>query len=350
MAFKYIASTVDNKIVNGTVDVASESQAEAAIYRDGYRHIISLKKVSPAFNAETLIPSIFGVRPQEIIEFTGQLATLLKSGVSIVTALNLLGGQAPRAALRKIVNGLLGEIQGGSSFSQALSRYPMVFPDAFVKLVNASEQAGNLETGLRHAEVYLEAQEQSKRKIKRAMAYPVFVLLLAGAVSILLITVVLPPLVQLFSSLGSELPWMTRWLLGMTGFILEHRVQALAALVAAVIVIVALSRLPAVKLAADRLRLRLPLFRSITIERSMQHFCQTASMLLKAGLRLPQILEITVGANRNHVLRQAFDGVRDRLVQGEGLSQPMSENRLFPPLMVEMTAVGEKSGALDETL
>jgi type IV pilus assembly protein PilC len=109
-------------------------------------------------------------------------------------------------------------------------------------------------------------------------------------------------------------------------------------------------RLPSVKLARDRLLLKIPLIGNINIERSMQQFCQTASMLLKAGLRLPQIMDIVMQTNRNQIIRQALSNVRGRLVQGEGLSQPMSENGLFPVLLVEMVVVGEKTGAMDSTL
>ena len=108
--------------------------------------------------------------------------------------------------------------------------------------------------------------------------------------------------------------------------------------------------MPSVKLAWDRFLLKIPLIGKINIERSMELFCQTGSMLLSAGMRLPLIIDVVIQANRNRIIRQAFSGVRERLVQGEGLSQPMAENKLFPPLLVEMVVVGEKTGAMDATL
>jgi type IV pilus assembly protein PilC len=242
------------------------------------------------------------------------------------------------------------EIQGGTSFSHALSQYPHVFPDTYVKIIKASEQAGNLDAGLLNASLYIEKQEQAKQKTRRAMIYPTFVVLMAVAVSILLITVVLPPLTRLFDSLGTELPWMTRWLLNVSNFILNNGLQILAAIIIVILVITGLLKLESVKLLIDKLRLKLPLFSSITIERSMQYFCQTTSMLLKAGLRLPEIFDIVIKSNRNRIIRQSFMRVRERLIQGEGFSQPMSEIDTFPPLLVEMVAVGEKSGAMDDTL
>ncbi len=114
--------------------------------------------------------------------------------------------------------------------------------------------------------------------------------------------------------------------------------------------IIFLLRLPSVKIARDNFILKTPVIGTISIERSMQNFCQTTSMLLSAGLRLPQIMDIVIQANRNRIIRKALSGIRDRLVQGEGLAQPMSEIGLFPPLLTEMMAVGEKTGAMDTTL
>ena len=173
---------------------------------------------------------------------------------------------------------------------------------------------------------------------------------MAVGVSVLLITVALPPLVNLFKSLGAQLPWMTRLLIRITDFFLQHKLYVLGGVVAIIMSIIGLLRLPSVKLARDRFMLKIPLIGTINIERSMQHFCQTTSMLLKAGLRLPQIMDIVIQTNRNQIIRQALSNVRDRLVQGEGLSQPMAENKLFPALLVEMVVVGEKTGAMDTTL
>jgi type IV pilus assembly protein PilC len=350
MTYKYTAYTPDKKIVHGTLDVASESLAEGTLYRAGYERILSLQKATPGFTLERLLPSLFGIKTREIIDFANQLATLVESGIALLTSLELLAGQTSRPALNKIIAGLAEEIQAGGSLSQALGRYPRVFPDTYRQVIRASEQTGRLEIGLRHAASYTEKQANANQKIKRAMAYPAFVLLMAAGVSVLLITIALPPLTDLFKSLGAELPWMTRWLIGITGFLLNNQLYVLAGIVIIIMSIYFLSRLPSVKIARDYYILKLPVTGNIILERSMQQFCQTAAMLLKAGLRLPQIMEIVVQANRNRTIRDVMNRVRDRLVQGEGLAMPMAEAGLFPPLLVEMTAVGEKTGAMDATL
>ena len=200
MAYKYKAYTSDKRIVQGTIEVTSESLAEGALYRAGYQHILSLKEVPPVLGLETLIPTLFGVKTQEVIDFSNQLATLIESGITILNSLQLLEGQTFRKPMKKIIDGLAEEIQGGDSLSQALGHYPQVFPDTYYQVIKASEQAGNLEIGLRQAAGYLEKQAVANQKIKRAMLYPAFVLLMAVGVSILLITIALPPLVDLIGT------------------------------------------------------------------------------------------------------------------------------------------------------
>jgi len=350
MAYKYKAYTVDKRIVQGKIEVTSENLAESALYRAGYQHILSLKEVPAGPSLESLIPTLFGVKTQEIIDFSNQLATLVESGITILSSLQLIKGQTSKKSLKKIMDGMIEEIQGGNSLSQALGHYPQVFSNTYCQVIKASEQAGNLELGLSQAAGYLEKQSVANQKIKRAMLYPAFVLLIAAGVSILLITVALPPLVNLFDSLGAELPWMTKLLINVTSFFLDRTSLVLGVVVIIIMLTIGLLRMSPVKRAKDSFILKIPVIGIISIERSVQHFCQTASMLLKAGLRLPQIMEITIQTNRNHVIRQALSKARDRLVQGEGLSQPLSEIEFFPPLLVEMVVVGEKTGTMDNTL
>ena|GEM_PF-138150 len=349
MTYKYIAYTADKKVVEGRIEVASESLAEGALYQAGFQNILSLEEIIPGMSLEKLIPSFFGIKTQEIIDISNQLATLVKSGITLVTALKLLEGQTRKKPLKNIFRGLIEEIQGGNSLSQALARYPQAFSTTYCQVIKASEQAGNMEIGLRQAASYMEKRAQANQKIKRAMAYPIFVLLMAVGVSILLVTVALPPLMHLFKSLGANLPWMTRMLIAVTDFFTHHYLFILGGLVVAVLIAVWLLRLPSVKLARDRFLLKIPLLGNIAIERGMALFCQTGAMLLRAGLRLPQVIDIVIQANRNQIIRQAFSNVKERLVQGEGLAQPMAENQLFPSLLVEMMVVGEKTGTMDET-
>ena len=350
MAYKYTVYAPDKRIVQGTVDATSESMAEATLYQAGYQRILSLKEVPPKLSLEKLIPTIFGIKARDMIDFSVQLATLIESGITLLTALRLLAGQAPKAALSKVITGLVIELQEGSSLSQALNKYPHTFPHTYCQMIQANEQAGNIESGLRQASDYMEKQAAMKQRVTRALAYPAFVLLMAIGVSALLITVALPPLVGLFTSLGVELPWTTRLLMAGAGFFTAYSLYLLGGLFAVIILTAGYVRLPAGRLSMDRLMLKVPVIGPINIERNMYHFCQTASMLLKAGLRLPQIMDIVAQTVGNSIIRQALREVREKLIQGQGLSQPMADIELFPRLSVDMVVVGEKTGTIDSTL
>jgi type IV pilus assembly protein PilC len=350
MAYQFKAYTLDKRVVQGRIDAASESMAEEALYRAGYNRVLSLKEIRPGLSLEQLIPTFFGVKAQDVIDFSRQLATLIEAGVTILTALQLLEEQAFRVAFRKVIAGLIAELRGGSSLSQALSKYPQVFSYTYCQVVKAGEQAGNLEVGLRQIAGYMEKQAATKKKIRSALAYPIMVLLMAIGVFALLITVALPPLVGLFTALGTELPWTTRLLIAISGFLINYKFYLLVGVSIVVVSIIGYLRLPAGKLTMDRLMLKLPLIGPINIQRNVGHFCRTASMLLKAGLLLPQTMNIVIQTVGNRIIRQVLREVREKLVQGQGLSQPMATIDLFPRLLVEMVSVGEKTGNLDSTL
>ncbi len=218
MAFKYAVYTDDKKIVRGTLDVVSEHLAESALYRAGYARVISLEEVKTGISVDNLLPSLFGVKTQEVIDFATQMSTLVEAGIPMLTALELLAGQARRRSLKKIINSLASEVREGGSLSEALGHFPKVFPDTYQQLIKASEQAGILGKGLKNAAIFTEKQLAAVQKVRRAMAYPAFVLVMAAAVSVLLITVASPLLLtNLFKSLVAHLPLTTRTLIAAHG-------------------------------------------------------------------------------------------------------------------------------------
>ncbi|MCX7911685.1 MAG: type II secretion system F family protein [Dehalococcoidales bacterium] len=347
MTYRYQAYTSDKKIVKGVIEAASESLAEDALYRAGYERIISLEEVTrPSFKG-FLQP---GVPVRHIIDFSSQLATLLGSGIGLVTALDLLAEQITQKTLRKTVEDIARRIRGGSSFSDALSQHPALFNQTYCQVIRASEQTGRLDIGLKQAAGYLEKRLNMAQKIRRAMVYPSFVLITAVLVVILLLTVALPPLLNLFQSLNAPLPWTTRFLMAVAGFLLDNGLYLLLALAVIVLGAILLLRLPSVKLKWDAGVLKLPLIGNVITELNLQSFCQTTALLLQAGVRLPAILELVSSTGQNSTVCRVLGRVRERLIQGEGLSRPMAETGFFPPLMVEMVMIGEKSGTLDTTL
>jgi type IV pilus assembly protein PilC len=217
-------------------------------------------------------------------------------------------------------------------------------------VIKAAELSGNFEVALRRAAGYLEKETLAIKEVRRALIYPALVLLMAFGVFILLTTVALPSMVRLFTSLGGELPWTTRSLMVMSGLFSHYKFVIMGGLAALIILIFSYIKLPAGKLALDRLILKIPMIGSIAVQRNLYRFCQTTSMLLKSGLTLPPILNIAIKTVGNVIIRQALGEVREMLVQGQGLSQSMAKIAVFPQLLVEMASVGETTGTLDTTL
>ena len=347
MQYEYTAYTADRKTVKGTIEGTSEAMAEDALYQAGYQRILSLTEARPKASLRQMMPSFFGVKEGEVIDFSRELATLTESGVNILNALQLLEEQTANSAFKKIISDMIADLRGGSSFSIAIGKYPQVFSRTYCQVMKASERSGSLEAGLRHIAEFIEKQRNAKKKIQGAMAYPALLGLMGIGVSVILITVALPPLVDMFSTLNATLPLQTRILMGISNFLTDYSLHLLAGLVVITGLIAVSLRFPDGKFLFDKLILRTPVIGPIVLQRNMYHFCHTTAMLLKAGLHLPEIMDIVVPSVGNKVIHQALAELREKLVQGQGLSQPMSENEIFPPLMVEMLAVGEKTGDLE---
>jgi type IV pilus assembly protein PilC len=346
MVYKYAVYTDDRRVLRGRLDAPTEDAAEAALRRAGYARVLSLEPVAPALRLAEVLPSLFGVKRREVIDFAGQLATLIGSGVSLPFALRLLAGQRQAVPLREAVRGLLAAIEAGQPLSEGLDHYPAIFPVSFRQTVRASERSGTLEEGLRRAAAYLEKDLETAGRLRRVMTYPAIVLVVAAIVAWLLLTVALPPLVRLFDSLGADLPWTTRLLLGGAGFLSRHGPALAGGLAAVVLGTIGAFRQESARRSKDNFLLKFPVFGTLVLERHLGQAFRTAAVLTASGVRLPSVLETVAGAEPNRVLRAALEKVRDRLLQGEGLAGPLAEEPLFPPLAAEMVAVAEETGTM----
>ena len=349
MNYQYVAYTNDWKIVKGTIDVASEKAAEQALIKQGYQPI-TLKPLSSMPAIEELFPSLFTVKPKEIIMFSRQLATLLEAGISLVPGLQMLQEQISNKLFKKTVTTILDNIRAGSPFSDALTKHAKTFGEVYCKLVGVGEQTGNLEVSLRQAANYIEKENIAKKKIKRALTYPIIVLAVALIVMAVLVVFVLPSMMTMFTSMDAELPLTTKLLIGMMGFIDAYKLHLLVGLGVVIFVGIIFFRQPPVRYQLDRLMLTVPLIGPVNLMNEMSRFSQTIALLIHAGLPLPDIIDMTRQTSGNRVMQNALVHVQRDLVQGEGLSGPMSKHKIFPRLLVQMVMVGEESGNLESTL
>jgi type IV pilus assembly protein PilC len=349
MAFRYVAIAPSGEQVRGAIDVASETQAERALWDANFR-VVSIRAERGLPALESLVPSLFAVKKRTLITFSRQLATLLESGVPVMRCLELLEDQAVSKPLQKAIRGISKSIRSGSTFADAVREYPQIFPPLYPRMVDLGERTGHIEEMLRQLATYMEREDAIAKRVKSALAYPSFMLVLAFAVIGILMTTALPALVEMFKEFDGELPIATRILIGTTNFTTAYRMQLLA-LVAAVVLGGAWSfSQPAGKRFIDRVMLTVPVFRAITINANAARFSRTLAILLRAGLPLTEIMDMVVKTTDNSVLRRAVEGVSRQLMDGAGLSGPMTQAGCYPQMLVQMVAVGEETGTLDANL
>ena len=350
MLYEYVAYTRQKKLLKGRIEAITEAAVEQALYDRGLAQVLKLTLARRRPTREELIPSLYAVKTQEVVDFLNQMATLVESGIPIFTALRLLQAQEVSRAFEKIVAAMVEDLRGGSSLSQAMQRYPQVFSHSHSQMVRASEQSGNLEFSLRQMARQIEKQAAIRAKVRRAAAYPAFVLVLAVGVTLVLMKLALPPLIGMFESFDAALPLPTRILIGANDFFSDYGLIVLGVLLAIVFGAVAYTRLPQGKLAWDGYMLRLPVIKTVVVQRAMFQFSLTTGMLLQAGVLLPQALETSAQSINNRVIRRSILELRDKLIQGQGLSQPMAQDSIFPRLLTEMVLIGEQTGTLDASL
>jgi type IV pilus assembly protein PilC len=348
MDYAYLGYTESRQIVKGKVSAEDARAATEMLTNIGYR-VISLKPIS------TFLPSTGGflqgkVKQTELVTFSRQLALLLQSGVGIIQALELLSSQTTDKALKGVLFHVMNDLRGGKGLSTAMSKHPNVFSKLYCKLISVGEQTGSLEAVLKNLADYIERQATTAAKIRQAMMYPIIVFCLALVVGAIMIFVLLPPMIQMFSALGGTLPLPTRILLGSMTFIQHYGVYLFLVILALGIVGFLYIRTPKGRYNWDRLLLKIPIIGHLGLINELARCCRSLSILFRAGLPLPEVMTLTAEATGNRVISGALSEVQQDMLRGQGLAAPMSQKEVFLPLMVEMAKVGEETGNLDDSL
>lgn len=350
MIYRYSAYTGDKKIVNGTIESNSMEMAEASLYRAGFKRILKLQQSQSRIN---LRKTLFGpprINRQALLDLTNELAILIESGLTLLMGLKQLERQSSDGSMRDVVSKLAAELQAGTPFYKALGMHPQVFNETYCAVIEANEKAGTLDKGLRQIAKELKQQIEMRSQITRATTQPAIIVVLAIVVLAVMSIVVLPPLANIFKQFGSQLPWTTKFLIGFSDFVSSDKYYILIAIGLIVLIGIAAFREPSTKRALDRYILRVPVLGDIIIWHNTARFTRTMSNLLGAGILLPDTINIMLRTINNYHFRQSLMEIRRQLVQGQSLSAAIGHDKLFPPLLVEMTAVGETSGELETAL
>ena len=350
VSYRYVAANNQGKMVKGTIKATNEVAAERLLVEQGYRPV-NVEVVPSMFSLEEALPTLFRVKPRDVIVFSRQLATLLRSGISLLPALEILQGQVTTSRVfKKILGTIADDIGAGSSFSQAISKHPKAFSDIYCRTISVGEKSGNLETVLNRMADYHERQGAVAKKIGKSLAYPLMILGVGIVVVIVLMVVVMPKLLGMFTAMGVDLPLPTRILIWLTEFLSGNVLYLVIAAAVLGVVVLWLMKQPSGRRLLDRLRLNIPIIGPATLMGELARFSRTMSVLITAGLSLQEVMEMMPQSSNNSVIRGALSRVNEGLTLGGGLSEPMSRIDVFPPLLVQMVAVGEESNTLDFTL
>lgn len=349
MLYQYIACSESGEIVKGKLTASSENSIAEMLGVAGYR-LINLRPFVPFLSMEKLSAQLFPVKPNDIIMLFRQLALLLESGVNIVTSLELMQEQITNRTLRKVITEVIEDIRAGNQLSVAMSRHPDVFPILACRSLSIGEQTGGLETMLRQVADYMEKEIASKKGIKGALMYPAIALVVTVIVVGVLMFFVIPAFAGFYADLGAELPSITQIMLDLSAILSENFMIIFLVILITIALAFIYFRTEDGKYNLDRIMLRIPQLGRVRHLNELARSARSISLLYAAGLPLTEIMPLVIQGCNNRVMAQALYGVQTEMLKGEGLAKPMSKNRLFLPMMVQMVKVGEETGNLDSSL
>ncbi len=343
----FIYKGVDKKgtKIEGEISGVSSALVKAQLIKQGINAKTVRKKPKP------LLSGASSIKPQDIAIFTRQMATMMKAGVPLVQSFEIVAEGLDNKTLRDMVMSIREEVASGNSFANSLKKHPKYFDDLFCNLVESGEQSGALETMLDRVATYKEKTEALKAKIKKAMTYPIAVVVVALVVTGILLVKVVPQFATTFSSFGADLPAFTLFVLGLSETVQEWWFIILISIIATVVAFTEMRRRnKPFSDAVDKLTLKLPIVGNIVYNSIVARFARTLSTTFSAGVPLIDALESVAGATGNSVYEKAVLNVRDEVSTGIQLNASLRKSGVFPPMLLQMTSIGEESGALDEML
>jgi type IV pilus assembly protein PilC len=315
------------------------------------REQINVSKVKEK-GKEFALPTVgAGVSTKELAIFTRQFSVMIDAGLPLVQCLEILAGQQENKTFKKVLTGVRSAVESGSTLSAAMRRYPKVFDELYVNMVEAGETGGILDTILQRLSTYIEKNVKLKRAVKSALVYPVAVLLVAVGVIVLLLWKVVPIFAQLFTGLGVELPLPTRTVIAISNFVGSiYGFLILVFFVAVAVGIKLWYATPQGRYAIDAALLRLPLIGILLRKIAVARFTRTLGTLITSGVPILEGLDITARTAGNAVIEKAILHVRKAVEAGRTLVDPLRETEVFPSMVAQMIGVGEQTGAMDAML
>ncbi|MBN2125334.1 MAG: type II secretion system F family protein [Deltaproteobacteria bacterium] len=346
--YQWVAITKKGRKLKGELDSPNERIALATLKKRNFQIKKLKEKPKDLFgNISFMQPK---VTKKDIVIFTRQFSTMIDAGLPLVQGLTILAEQAENPSFKTILKDINKDVEGGSTLAEALKKHPKVFDDLFVNLVAAGEVGGILDTILRRLAGFIEKAEKLKSQIKGAMTYPIVVVAIAIIVIAVILIFVIPVFEDMFKSFGSALPMPTQIVVNMSRFMKGNFHWVLLAVGAVVFAFKKYRASTGGRKATDSLALKLPVFGDLLRKTAVARFTRTLGTMISSGVPILDALEIVARTSGNVIIEEILFEVRGSIAEGQTIAEPLSENDIFPGMVVQMISVGEATGALDTML
>ncbi|HCC69330.1 MAG TPA: pilus assembly protein PilC [Nitrospiraceae bacterium] len=345
--FQWSGKTIKGTIQSGEMAANSKEEVVAYLRRQRIAPTVVSPKPKPLFQ----LPFGGKAKDKDIVIFTRQFATMIDAGLPLVHALEILSKQTENKALAKVISEVKADVESGATYTDALKRHPKMFNELYVNMVAAGETGGILDTILNRLASYIEKAMKLKKKVKGAMVYPSVIITVAIIVIIVIMVAVVPVFAQMFAQLGGILPLPTMIIVGLSDFLGGiGGLIILGAIIASVIALIQFRKTQGGKKIIDSILLKLPVFGILLKKVAVAKFTRTLGTLVSSGVPILDGLEITAKTAGNKVIEGAVIDVRKKVSEGKTLAEPLTAAKVFPPMVSQMIAVGESTGALDNML
>ncbi|HXJ62658.1 MAG TPA: type II secretion system F family protein [Actinomycetota bacterium] len=347
--YSYRVRDRQGKLVTGSLQADNERLVISRLQEMGYIPVsVEEKKKSLAGKEFAFRPNY--VRPKELAVFSRQFATMVNSGLPILKALAILSEQTESKPLARVIGEVRLDVERGSSLSQAMAKHPKVFQNLFIAMIRAGETGGVLDSVLLRLADNLEREVELRQRVKSAMTYPIVVLAMVSLILAAMLLFIVPQFKNIYASLGGTLPLPTRILLAASDLFRKFWWMWVLCIIAGIFLFRRYKNTPSGRARLDAFKLKVPVFGSLFHKTALSRFSSTLSILLKSGVPILQSLDIVSETVNNAVLSRAVADVQGSVKEGESIARPLAKHAVFPPMVVQMLAVGEETGAVDTML
>lgn len=346
--YVYTVKSGPKNTIQGEIEAETEQEAVNKLTEMGYFPVSVLPKDLHLHKRD--IFRFAKIPNRDIVLFTRQLSSLIESGVNIIHGLNIVSGQITNKYLKSILSDVISKIKDGKSLSDSLANHPYAFSGLYTSMIHSGEVGGTLNVTLSRLADFLEKEEEFKNSLRAALTYPVFVLFVGTMTIIVLLTFVIPRLVNMFEDIGQVLPLPTRILITVSGFLRHYWWILLAGIFMLAFALRRLYHSPQGKLVWDRFKLKLALIGQITLKAEIGRLSRTLSLLLSSGIPIMPSLEISASILGNAVLKNEVTRFREEIINGSSLSHTMKASKTFPEFVTNIVTIGEETGSLEKSL